>query len=79
MGRKQRGRIGRAQRLPPPKIDEAPTFDQYGKLAQLFLISTGEGGPGSVADGKTVLLYLIKDNLRALQIMLILTQACFSV
>jgi hypothetical protein len=40
--------------VPPPKIDEAPTFDQYGKLAQLFLISTGKGGPGSVADGKTV-------------------------
>ena len=26
--------------VPPPKIDEAPTFDQYGKLAQLFLISS---------------------------------------
>ena len=38
--------------IPPPKIDEAPTFDQYGKLAQLFLISTGKGGTGSVAAGK---------------------------
>ena len=40
--------------IPPPKIDEAPTFSHYTKQAQLSLISTGEGGPGSVADGKTI-------------------------
>jgi len=42
--------------IPPPKTDEAPTSSHYTNQAQLFLISTGEGGPGSVADGKTVTL-----------------------
>ena len=40
--------------IPPPKIHEAPTFRHYTTQAQLFLINTGDGGPGSVADGKTV-------------------------
>ena len=40
--------------VPPPKMDEAPTFEHYTKQARLWLISAGQGGPDSVADGRTV-------------------------